>query len=198
MLVKNDGDSGHVVIYAGGDAWNSPVIYEAPGTGLSVRRTSRYLGSEYQPRRRNGVIDSGIILDNPTAKSIGGTDLGGNWTPSVSRTGYYGDDYQVQGATTSTAWARWTPRLPATGYYNVYLRWTSDSNRTSSAEVHINAPAGQFKRYVNQRSNGGVWYLLGKYLFDAGYSTGSGSVSIWASGANGYVVADAVKFVPAS
>ena len=158
MLVKNDGTSGHVVIYAGGDAWNSPVIYEAPGTGLSVRRTSRYLGSEYQPRRRYDVVDSGIILDNPTAKSIGGTDLGGNWTPSTSRTGYYGKDYQVQGATTATAWARWTPRLPAAGYYNVYLRWTSDPNRASSVQVNINTavrtgqalrePAQQRRRLV--------------------------------------------------
>ena len=32
-LVKNDGSSGHVVLYAGGDAWNSPIIYEAPRGG---------------------------------------------------------------------------------------------------------------------------------------------------------------------
>ena len=54
ILVKNDGTSGHVVIYAGGDDWNYPVIYEAPGTGLNIRRVSRYLGSEYLPRRRSG------------------------------------------------------------------------------------------------------------------------------------------------
>jgi hypothetical protein len=195
-LVKHSAGSGHVVIYAGGDAWNSPVIYEAPGTGLTIRRTSRYLGSEYQPIRRDNVVDSGIILDNPTAKSIGGTDVGGNWKRSSSTPGYHGDDYQVQAATTATAWARWTPRLPASGYYDIYVRWTSDPNRASVVQINVNTPSGQYKRYVNQRVGGGTWYSLGRYRFNSGYSTGVGSISVWATGANGYVVADAVKFVP--
>jgi hypothetical protein len=196
VLVKNNGTSGHVVIYAGGDAWNAPIIYEAPGTGLSVRKISRYLGSEYQPRRRESLVTSGIILDNPTAKSTGGDDLSGNWTRSTSTPGYYGDSYQVRAATTATSWARWTPRFPASGYYNVYLRWTSHPNRASAANLHVNTPSGQYNRWVNQRVNGGTWYLLGRYYFAAGYSTGSGSISIFATGADGYVVADAVKFVP--
>ncbi len=191
ILVKNDGRTGHVVIYAGGDNWNSPIIYEAPGTGLAVRRVSRYLSSEYQPRRRYSVVESGIVLDNPTAKSTGGLDVSGNWTRSTSTSGYYGDDYQVRAATYTTAWARWTPRLPSSGYYNIYLRWTSHSNRASAAEVHINTPSGQYKRWVNQRLNGGAWYSLGRYYLPAGYHTGTGSISIWATGANGYVVADA-------
>lgn len=197
VLVRNDGTSGHVVIYAGGDAWNSPIVYEAPGTGLAVRRASRYLGSDYQPRRRSSVIDSGIILDNPTAKSIGGSGVGGNWTKSTSRPGYYGDNYQTRAGTSTTAWARWTPRLPSTGYYYVYMRWTSDPNRASAAEVHINTAGGQYTRWIDQRSSGGIWYPLGRYRFNAGYSTGSGSISIWATGANGYVIADAVRFIPA-
>ena len=196
VLVKNDGSSGHVVLYAGGDAWNSPIIYEAPGTGLAVRRTSRYLGSEYQPRRRNSVVDSGIILDNPTARSVGGDDIGGNWTRSTGNAGWYGDNYQVQAATSAAAWARWTPRFPSSGYYNVYMRWTSSSNRASGANVHINTPAGTYDRWVNQRINGGSWFSLGSYYFGAGYSTGNGSVSIFATGADGYVVADAVMFAP--
>jgi cell wall-associated NlpC family hydrolase len=197
ILVKSDGSSGHVVIYAGGDAWNSPIIYEAPGTGLAICRTSRYLGSEYLPRRRNSLFEtSAIILDNPTAKSVGGSDLDGNWTRSVSTAGYYGDNYQTQAATTATAWARWTPRFSASGYYDVYLRWTSGTNRASAAKVTINTPGGQYTKYVNQRAYGGSWYLMGRYYFAAGYATGSGSLSLWATGADGYVVADAVEFVP--
>jgi hypothetical protein len=196
VLVKNDGTAGHVVIYAGGDAWNSPIIYEAPGTGMTVRRVSRYLGSEYEPRRRSSLIESGIILDNPTAKSIGGDDLGGNWSRSTSTAGYYGDNYQVATAATATSWARWTPRLPSAGYYNVYMRWTSASNRASGAQVNVNTASGSYKRYVNQRLNGGTWFLLGRYYFAAGYSTGTGSITLFATGANGYVVADAVMFAP--
>jgi hypothetical protein len=195
-LARRSGDSGHVVIYAGGDAWNSPIIYEAPGEGLTLRRTSRYLTSDYRPIRRNSITETtAIILDNPTAKSIGGSDIDGNWTRSTSNTGYYGDNYQTQAGTTATAWARWTARFPASGYYNVYLRWTSGSNRATNARVHVNTGTGQTIRTVNQRNNGGTWNLLGRYYFKAGYATGAGSVSIFATGANGFVVADAVRFV---
>ncbi len=197
ILAYSNGSSGHVVIYAGGDSWNSPIVYEAPGTGQNIRRASRYLGSEYLPRRRNSIQEMiGIVLDNSTAKSIGGSDLGGNWTRSKSVSGYYGDDYQTQAATTATAWARWTPRFPTTGYYDVYMRWTSGSNRASAARVHVNTATGQYVRYVNQQVNGGSWYSLGRYRFNAGYATGAGSLTLWATGANGYVVADAVMFVP--
>jgi hypothetical protein len=127
---------------------------------------------------------------------VGGTDLAGNWSRSTSTSGYYGDNYQVQAAATATAYARWTPRLPAAGYYNVYMRWTSGTNRCSAAQVHVNTPSGQYKRWVNQRINGGTWFSLGRYYFGAGYSTGAGSLSIFATGADGYVVADAVMFSP--
>jgi hypothetical protein len=193
-LAKNDGTSGHVVIYAGGDAWNTPIIYESPNTGLSVRRTARYLGSEFEPRRRNAVVDTGIVLDNPTAKSINGDDLGGNWKRSTNVAGYYGDNYQVHASTTTDTWARWTPRFTYSGYYTVYVRWTSASDRTTGCTVKINTPNGTYPRYVNQRINGSTWFSLGSYYFGAGYSPTAGSVSISALNANGYVVADAVMF----
>jgi len=197
ILAYNSGGSGHVVIYAGGDDWNSPIVYEAPGTGQTIRRASRYLSSSYLPRRRSNLVEgTTIILDNPTAKSVGGSDLAGNWTRSTAVSGYYGSDFQVTPATTGTAWARWTPRFTTAGYYNVYMRWTSASNRASAARVTVCTPSGTLSRTVNQRSNGGMWYLLGRYYFAAGYSFGAGSVILSATGADGYVVADAVKFTP--
>jgi cell wall-associated NlpC family hydrolase len=197
ILVKNDGTSGHVTIYAGGDAWNSPVIYEAPGTGLDVRRVSRYLGSEYRPIRRNSLSETGIVLDNPTAKSTGGSGPGGNWSRSSSVTGYYGDDYQVHAATTADAWARWTPRFATTGYHEILMRWTSASDRAGTILVTVNTPSGQYKRFINQRINGSKWFSLGQYSFKAGYAPATGSITMYATGADGYVVADAVMFVPA-
>ena len=194
ILVKNNGTSGHVTIYAGGDAWNSPVIYEAPGTGLEIRRISRYLGSEYKPIRRESLAD-GIILDNPTAKSIGGPGAGGNWSRSTNISGYYGDDYQSHAPTTDSVWARWTPRLPSTGYYEIFLRWTAGSDRASGLMVTVNTPSGQYKRFINQRINGGKWFSLGQYSFRAGYAPATGSITMYATGADGYVIADAVQFV---
>jgi hypothetical protein len=198
ILVKYNGTSGHVTIYAGGDAWNSPIIYEAPGTGLEIRRISRYLGSEYKPIRRESLSAYDIVLDNPTAKSVGGSGVAGNWTRSTNVAGYYGDDYQVRAATTASAWARWTPRFPTSGSYEVYMRWTAASDRTSAARVTINTPSGQYNRYINQQINGSRWYRLGTYSFRSGYSPSTGGVTLYATGANGYVVADSVMFVPAA
>ena len=196
ILVKNNGSTGHVTIYYSGDAWGSPIIYEAPGTGLQIRRISRYLSSEYKPIRRDSMSGAGIVLDNPTAKSTGGTGVGGNWTRSSSVAGYWGDDYQVHAATAGTAWARWTPRLPSSGLYEICMRWTAGSDRTSGATVTINTPSGSYKRYINQRINGSRWFSLGYYNFGAGYSPASGSVTLSATGADGYVIADAVMFTP--
>ncbi len=194
-IVRNDGSSGHVVLYAAGDVWGSPIVYEAPYTGATVRRASRYLTSDYIPIRRNSlaVVDS-LLLDNPTAKTTGGADAGGAWTRSTSVSGYYQADYQTHEATTAAAWARWTPRFSTSGYYTVYLRWTSGWNRASNARVTINTPSGQLSTTVDQRSGGGTWVRIGRYYFNAGYSTGTGSVAIHATGANGHVVADACLF----
>ncbi len=196
ILVKNDGSSGHVTIYYSGDAWNSPIIYEAPGTDLKIRRISRYLGSEYKPIRRDSMSNSGIVLDNPTANSTGGSDVGSNWTRSTNVGGYWGTDYQVHAPTTGTAWARWTPRLPSTGYYEIFMRWTAGTDRSSGSTVTVNTPSGSYKRYINQRINGSRWVSLGTYSFKSGYSTAAGSITLSATGANGYVVADAVMFSP--
>jgi hypothetical protein len=197
ILAYSDGDSGHVVIYAAGDNWNSPIVYEAPGTGQTLRRASRYFSSIYLPRRRNNLVEGSIIiLDNPTAKSVGGSDLGGNWNRSTSVGGYYGSDFQLTAPTTAAAWARWTPRFTTSGYYSVYMRWTSASNRAGAARVTVCTASGTMSRSVNQRTNGGAWNLIGRYYFTAGYNCGAGSVILYATGADGYVVADAVKFVP--
>lgn len=196
-LVHNNGSSGHVVLYAEGDGWDYPIVYEAPYTGATVRRASRYLGSEYKPIRRDGLpTTNSLILDNPTAKTIGGDDIGGTWTRSASTAGYFQTDYQVHAATADMAWARWTPRFSSPGYYNVYLRWTSSWNRASNAKVTVNTPGGQITARVDQRSNGGLWMKVGRYYFKAGYSTGNGSVAVHATGADGYVVADAAYFAP--
>ncbi len=64
--------------------------------------------------------------------------------------------------------------------------------------VTVNTPSGQYKRFINQRINGGKWFSLGQYSFRAGYAPTTGSITIYATGADGYVIADAVMFVPAS
>lgn len=196
ILVKRNSTSGHVVLYAGGDSWNYPVIYEAPGTGLKIRKVSRYLGSEYLPRRRTQLWEtSTIVLDNPTAKSVGGTDIWSNWARGSYWPGYWGSGYQATDGTTAESWARWTPRIPQAGYYDVYLRWTSCEWRTAAAKVVIRGDLADYASYVDQRTGGGEWHWVGCVHMRAGYSIAAGSVTLYATGAVGQVCADAARFI---
>ena len=137
-----------------------------------------------------------IILDNPTAKSLGGSDIWGNWTRSTSVAGYYGSNYQVRAGTTAEAWARWTPRIPATGYYDVYMRWTSGDRPNRLGQGGHTRSRRPVHPLREPTVDGGQWVLLGRHYFTAGYSIYTGSVTIYATGATGYVVADAVRFTP--
>jgi len=80
--------------------------------------------------------------------------------------------------------------------YDIYVRWTSHSNRASNAEylVHYIDNTGKSAIDVvaiNQRTNGGSWVKLGTYRM----SSLTGRVELTDAG-NGYIIADAVRFVP--
>jgi hypothetical protein len=85
-----------------------------------------------------------------------------------------------------------TPALTAPGIYQVFARWTDGSNRASNVPIDVLHSGGLATVTVDQRTNGGSWVLLGTWAFDAG---ALGSVMIRTAGADGYVVADAVRFV---
>lgn len=61
----------------------------------------------------------------------------------------------------------------------------------SNASYTITHANGNASKTVNQQANAGQWNSLGTYRFNQGTS---GNVTISASGANGTVMADAVKF----
>ena len=128
-----------------------------------------------------------IVLDN------GAAALSGSWTTSTWNPGYYGSNYlHDNNAAKGTRSATFTPTLAESGSYQVYARWVSAANYASNVPIDILDSAGSHTVSVNQRTNGGVWVLLGTYSFNSG---SSGSVTIRTTGTDGYVVVDAVKFV---
>ena len=54
-LVSNDGSSGHVVIYASGDAWGCPEVYEAQCTNCGIRHHTRCFDSSYVAIQRKNL-----------------------------------------------------------------------------------------------------------------------------------------------
>ncbi len=117
----------------------------------------------------------------------------GTWVSSTSIGGYWGTDYEHDGNTAKGVnRLRFRPTLPTAGTYAVYLRWTADPNRASNVPIDIVHGGGLTTRTVDQRGSGGTWVSLGSYSFAAG--TG-GSLLIRTENTNGYVIADAARWV---
>jgi hypothetical protein len=121
-----------------------------------------------------------VIVDNAQSKFV---TVDGTWDP-VNSTDGWSTDYLV--STDDSATVTFTPRVPTTGKYFVYARWVPGSDRASNASVTV---AGK-PLIVDQRKGTG-WQLLGTYALNKGTGT---SVVFDAAGANGVVVADAVRF----
>ncbi len=133
--------------------------------------------------------NSGIIVDNSDAT---GVRITGDWISSVSISGFYGTNYIHDGNTAKgTKSVRFTPTIPTADTYNVYLRWTSDPNRSTAVPVDVTHAQGVSTFTVDQRTQNGQWVLIGSFPFTAGTN---GNVLIRTTSTTGYVVADSVRF----
>ena len=161
-----------------------------PGTTYFYTVTTNDASGESPPTR--GIMAAtAVIVDNGGA----GTSFTGSWAASPVA-GFYGTQPLFASAvagSTPTATYTFTPDLPARGNYDVYMRWTTNSNRATDTPVDLVFPDGQRTVTVNQELNNGVWMLLSNITAEAGTTA---SVTIRNNGANGNVVADAVQFVP--
>lgn len=135
----------------------------------------------------------GVIHSTPRYTMDGGLFTTGTWSVSTASPNYYGVQYLHDGNTQKGLKSfRFNPYLPADGTYEVFVRWTSSSNRASNVPVQIVTATGTVSCQVDQRSNGGLWFSLGVYSFNRG---NGGNVQISNTGTNGFVVVDAVRFV---
>ena len=132
-----------------------------------------------------------VIKDNADGSGI---TITGSWTASTATAGYYGTNFLHDGNTGGVGGksVRFSPTLASAGHYDVCLRWTTSGNRATNAPIDINHSGGTATLSLNQQVNNGTWMLLGTFHFNAG---SAGNLTVRNDGANGYVVADAVKFV---
>jgi hypothetical protein len=139
----------------------------------------------------NFVIGQEVIVDNPAAVHAGTWTLNQNVT-----SGFYGSNYDHDGnvlANKGTCTATYTPSLVGTGYRDVYVRFCSGSNRASNARYIVNHAGGSPQTVIqSQRTGGGTWVKIGTWTFNHG--TG-GSVVLDNTSTDGFVIADAIRFV---
>ena len=133
-----------------------------------------------------------VIVDNATAAD---TATVGAWSTSTATGGYHGTNYAHDGNTgKGTKSFHFYPALTAADDYAIYGRWTSDPNRATNAPVRVTGSDWYvYPHTVNQRLNGGQWRLISGIPL----SPATAEVEVSTESTDGYVIADAFRFVPA-
>jgi len=141
---------------------------------------------------KTAAIGNAIIVDDAAATGVVKT---GAWTSQTTAADdFYGTDFLwlYHGSATSTI--KWSPAIPTTGQYNAYMRWATDSNRSSNVSATVTSASGTTQLACNEYVGGHMWNYMGTYTFNAG---AAGNVLLTTAGADGYSIsADAVMFVP--
>lgn len=131
----------------------------------------------------------GIVLDDESLVK------NGEWLPSTSVSPFVGQSYWHDGHEGKKT-ARFATKLKAAGLYEVRFSYTANSNRATNVAVTVSHAAGESTVKVNEQlipPIDRIFVSLGRFRFDSGREA---AVSITNSGADGYVVVDAIQFVP--
>ncbi len=135
----------------------------------------------------------GVVVDDAAAIKTG------EWTESASIGGFIGRGYLHDGnESQGHKRVQFTAMLPQTGLYEVRLSYTANPNRATNVAVTVHAATQETALTVNQRTAApidGRFVSLGRFQFSAEQPA---RVTVSNSGADGYVIADAVQFLPVS
>jgi hypothetical protein len=137
--------------------------------------------------RKDGAPLPGVTVDDADAK------LSGTWTESTASPAFVGHGYRhdAKGEHGAVS-ARFETTLPKAGRYEVFLALVPNPNRATHAEVRIDHAAGPTTRTVNlAKGPADNLVSLGTYDFDG---RAPAAVTLTNTGANGFVVIDAVNW----
>ena len=133
----------------------------------------------------------GVVIDDADAKPIGDWSGGSSVGPFVGR-GYLHDGKEDQGNKS----IRFEARLPGTGRYEVRLAYSANPNRATNTAVAVHHAGGIHRATINQKKTPTIkkaFVSLGTFSFQTDKPA---VVVISNKAANGYVIADAVQFLP--
>ncbi|GIX00291.1 MAG: xanthan lyase [Pirellulaceae bacterium] len=134
---------------------------------------------------------AGVVVDSSQARLVG------QWTASTFTKPFIADGYLHDGnAEKGRKTATFEPLGLRPGEYEVRLAYTAGSNRASRVPVRVFSANEQQTVYVDQRRPGAIgdlWVSLGEFFFE---KDGLAYVMVSNEGTDGYVVVDAVQFLP--
>ena len=134
---------------------------------------------------------NGVAVDDEQATRIGFETVSTSVGPYIG-TGYRHDGNKDKGKQT----AKFVPDIPAAGKYDVRIAYTANPNRATNVPVTVNHADGSKTVKVDQRKKPPISELfvsVGTYRFEKGKA---GSVLIANDDTDGFVIIDAVQFVP--
>ncbi|MCA9080991.1 MAG: FAD-dependent oxidoreductase [Planctomycetaceae bacterium] len=163
--------------------------YEQLRTRLEADGQVLELDIPAKPSAKARNLEGGVIVDDAQAKYTG------NWTHSGANGpfhgyGYHHDGNEEQGKKSARFAANLEP-----GRYEVRFSYPPNGNRSTKVQIQIHHVGGATTRSVNETQSGdidGMAISLGTYTFED-----EGVVEITNTGSDGYVVVDAVQFLPA-
>ncbi|MBL6724579.1 MAG: DUF1553 domain-containing protein [Rubripirellula sp.] len=132
----------------------------------------------------------GIVVDDREAKKTG------SWQPSTYFKHYVGEGYVHDDAKgKGEASIQYSVQLPHTGQYEVRVSHSSGSNRAAKVPIRLTTTDGEVEILLDQREIPiePMWSSLGVFELKGEVET---SLTIRNEGTTGYVIADAVKFIP--
>lgn len=131
---------------------------------------------------------AGIVVDDTQAEQTGA------WVHSVSAGPFVGGGYLHDNNEPGKSKVRFTPKLIKSGAYEVRLFYAPHENRATNVLVFVQHAGGESSVRVNQRQgHKDIGVSLGVFLFDAAKPAW---VEVRNEGANGFVIADAVQWLP--
>jgi hypothetical protein len=132
----------------------------------------------------------GVVVDDEQAEFTGDW-ASGSAGPSVG-SGYRHDRNVRDGRSVAV----FKTTLPVAGRYEVRLAYAQNANRSTRVPVRVTHAGGEAERIVNQRVKPSIEELfvsLGVFAFSPDKPA---VVTISNAGADGYVIADAVQWLP--
>ncbi len=133
-----------------------------------------------------------LVIDDDDASPA--FHLEGNWVASA-QPDYFRFGSLVAAGGGAASLAAYGAAIPLSGRYDVYAWYTAAGNRNPAAPYTVLHHNGATTVPVDQRSGGGAWVPLGRWIFAAGDTQRRVEVSTAGSAAGVYTSADAVKLV---
>jgi len=133
----------------------------------------------------------GVVVDDDQAIRQG------NWAVSNANGGYIGSGYRQDGdQRNGKSVARFEAKIPKAGKYEVRLSYPPNNNRSSKVRVEVVHADGSHVKWIDQKKKPDIdsmFVSLGVYDFS---DVQPAAVVVSNAEANGYVIVDAVQWLP--